>query len=104
MIITTRIHRTLKYINVDKTHVIDFSQAWKMYDASKNDRSFIFYSAPIDYKKNGNHERMWWAETDFGPFVLEKDDDIAWASNKSGLTIEFLKNLMTKTTSDMVFS
>jgi hypothetical protein len=102
--IASRVYRALKHINSETTHTIDFGQAWKMYDGSKNDKSFVFYNAPKHYQNSGGIERIWWVETDNGPFILKDDDDTRWISNKSGISFEFLKNLFEKTTSDTVFS
>lgn len=104
MIITSRTSRVLKNIDSSETHTIDFAQAWKMHDGSKNDKSFIFYSAPKDFRKSGGFERIWWVETDFGPYILNTEEHIKWISNTAGISIDFLKNLITKTPSDMVFS
>jgi hypothetical protein len=99
-----RVYRTIFDRNLEKHSTIDFAQAWKMHDGSSKDRSYIFYSAPKDFRKSGGNQRIWWVETDEGPFVLETKDDMEWVSAKSGISLNFLENLIKKTTSDMVFS
>lgn len=94
MLASNRVMRKVSKFDGDFSLIIDTAQSWKLMDLTKEDKTAIFFNVPKDWKNSGSVERIYYAETDLGAFVLEDDTDVINVSNLTNIKTEIIKNII----------